>query len=559
MADTTITAGANDIIYTGADIASLISGKSGTYTLSSGFTLYVPFTNATAGLVDVSSLVGRLDPQTTTTSYFPVYSAINGSFDSTPIKTPSVNVSAGVVIWVPVTSSLATLVDVRTLISSLSTSPPASPNTPPGPSSAVSSQVFSTGASTSAQSVASGDTSGTTTSTSQTSISSSNLNTPVGSNSATETSPTASTPTSSQNLASTSTPAIGATVPETTFIGAVAGGVIGGLIIGVLIGALIWGLCFRGRPGPMAATTPSTRDPRDRKPLPTVVAKEKGAREFEGAAVAPAWRKHLPQEKDDHAIIRDIKSMFVQIQLHVEGFYGPEVGKVSKKTVEPIERLAPGQLPGLLLHTKDAVPILEAILARWIVQRISLRSDAKDSLLPIEFASIPEQNKWHMETDGRENGLAAESRNGQSGVQLPCGCADGRLTIPGFSQAFAEWRVLTGFLLPNPAPIHDGTVGVEANIARAASALTQAFAPWELPGKSNGDRTGSLRVILQLASKAGILLFTQPSTFMFEWSSRAGAQGNSLIVTPALLRRLDASGKPLRSAQVLIEPRVSSI
>ncbi|TKA36448.1 hypothetical protein B0A54_12462 [Friedmanniomyces endolithicus] len=540
MADTTITAGANDIIYTGANIASLISGHSGTYTLSSGFTLYVPFTNATAGLVDVSSLVGRLDPQTTTTSYFPVYSAINGSFDSTPIKTPSVNVSAGVVIWVPVTSSLATLVDVRTLISSLSASPPASPNTPPGPSSAASSQVAGTGASTSAQSVASGDTSGTTTSTSQTSISSSNLNTPVGSNSATETSPTASNPTSSQNLASPSTPAIGATVAETTFIGAVAGGVIGGLIIGVLIGALIWGLCFRGRPGPMAATTPSTRDSRDRKSLPTVVAKEKGAREVEGAAVATTWRKHLPQEKDDHAIIREFQSMFVQIQLHVEGFYGPEVGKVSKRTVEPIERLAPGQLPGLLLHTKDALPILEAILARWIVQRISLRSDAKYSLLPIEFAGIPEQNKWHMETDGRENGLAAESRN-------------------GFSQAFAEWRVLTGFLLPNPAPIHDGTVGVEANIARAASALTQAFAPWELPGKSNGDRTGSLRVILQLASKAGILLFTQPSTFMFEWSSRAGAQGNSLIVTPALLRRLDASGKPLRSAQVLIEPRVSSI
>ncbi|KAK0271825.1 hypothetical protein LTR35_013301 [Friedmanniomyces endolithicus] len=540
MADTTITAEANDIIYTGANIASLTSGHSGTYTLSSGFTLYVPFTNATAGLVDVSSLVGRLDPQTTTTRYFPVYSAIDGSFDSTPIKTPAVNVSAGVVIWVPVTSSLATLVDVRTLISSLSTSQPASPNTPPGRSSAVSSQVVSTGASTSAQSVASGDTSGTTTSTSQTSISSSNLNTPVGSNGATETNPTASTPTSSQNLASTSTPAIGATVPETTFKGAVAGGVIGGLIIGLLIGAVIWGLCFRGRPGPMAATTPSTRDPRDRKPLPAVVAKEKGAREFEGAAVAPAWRKHLPQEKDDHAIIREFKSMFVQIQLHVEGFYGPEVGKVSKRTVEPIERLAPGHLPGLLLHTKDAVPILEAILARWIVQRISLRSDAKESLLPIEFASIPEQNKWHMEADGRENGLAAESRN-------------------GFSQAFAEWRVLTGFLLPNPAPIHDGTVGVEANIARAASALTKAFAPWELPGKSNGDRTGSLRVILQLASKAGILLFTQPSTFMFEWSSRAGAQGNSLIVTPALLRRLDASGKPLRSAQVLIEPRVSSI
>ncbi|KAK1820540.1 hypothetical protein LTR12_004988 [Friedmanniomyces endolithicus] len=559
MASTTITAGVSDTIYTGPAIASLTAGTQGTYTLAENFTLYLPFTNTTPGLVNVSSLVGRLDPQTTAITSVPVYSAVNGIFDSTSITTSLVSMSAGVVIWVPVTSKLSPQVDVRSLTPSLSAPAPASSNASPGPQSADSSQASSTGASTLAQSVASGDTSGTTTSTSQTSTSNSNLNTPVGSNSTTETSPTASTPTSSQNLASTSTPAIGATVPETTFIGAVAGGVIGGLIIGVLIGALIWGLCFRGRPGPMAATTPSTRDPRDRKPLPTVVAKEKGAREVEGAAVATTWRKHLPQEKDDHAIIREFQSMFVQIQLHVEGFYGPEVGKVSKRTVEPIERLAPGQLPGLLLHTKDALPILEAILARWIVQRISLRSDAKESLLPIEFASIPEQNKWHMETDGRENGLAAESRNGQSGVQLPCGCADGRLTTPGFSQAFAEWRVLTGFLLPNPAPIHDGTVGVEANIARAASALTQAFAPWELPGKSNGDRTGSLRVILQLASKAGILLFTQPSTFMFEWSSRAGAQGNSLIVTPALLRRLDASGKPLRSAQVLIEPRVSSI
>ncbi|KAK0942415.1 hypothetical protein LTR29_006001 [Friedmanniomyces endolithicus] len=538
MADTTINAGANDIIYTGENIGSLTSGRSGTYTLSSGFTLYVPFTNATAGLVDVSSLVGRLDPQTTTAKSFPVYSAINGSFDPTPIQTPSVNVSTGVVIWVPVTSSLATLVDVRTLILSLSAPAPASSTAPPGLPPASSSA--STGASSSAQPVAQSGTSGTTTSLSRTSISSSDTSTVPGSGSTTETSPTTSTPTLSQNLGPTSTPTTGATIAEATFKGAVAGGVIGGLIIGVLIGALIWGLCFRGGAGPIAVTTPSTRDPRDRKPLPTVVAKEKGAREFEGAAVTPAWRKHLPQEKDDHAIIRDFQSMFVQIQLHVEGFYGSEAGKVSKRTVGLIEQLAPGQLPGLLLHTKDAVPILEAILARWIVQRISLRSDAKESLLPIEFTSIPEQNKWHMETDGRENGLAAESRN-------------------GFSQAFAEWRVLTGFLLPNPAPIHDGTVGVEANIARAALALTQAFAPWELPGKSNGDRTGSLRVILQLASKAGILLFTQPSTFMFEWSSRAGAQGNSLIITPALLRRLDASGKPLRSAQVLIEPRVSSI
>ncbi|KAK0265995.1 hypothetical protein LTR91_003796 [Friedmanniomyces endolithicus] len=538
MTSTTITAGVSDAIYTGPSIAPLIGGNQGTYTLAENFTLYVPFTNTIPGLVNVSSLVGRLDPQTTAITPVPVYSAVDGTFDSASITASLVNVSTGVVIWVPVTSNLSTQVEVRTLIAVLSALPFEPSNTPPGVSSAISSQV--TDASTSAQSVASGDTSGTTTSTRQTSISSSILITSVGSNSATGTSPTASTLTSSQNLASTSTPAIGATVPETTFKGAIAGGVIGGLIIGVLIGALIWGLCFRGRSGPMAATTPSTRDPRDRKPLPTVVAKEKGAREAEGAAVAPGWRKHLPQEKDDHAIIRDFKSLFVQIQLHVEGFYGSEAGKVSKRTVGPIERLAPGQLPGLLLHTKDAVPILEAILARWIVQRISLRSNAQESLLPIEFASIPEQNKWHMETDGRENGLAAESRD-------------------GFSQAFAEWRVLTGFLLPNPASIRDGTVGLEANIARAASSLTQALAPWELPGKSNADRTESLRGILQLASKAGILLFTQPSTFMFEWSSRAGAQGNSLVVTPALLRRLDSSGKPLRSAQVLIEPRVSSI
>ena len=133
------------------------------------------------------------------------------------------------------------------------------------------------------------------------------------------------------------------------------------------------------------------------------------------------------------------------------------------------------------------------------------------------------------------------------------------LTRPGFQQAFSQWRMLTGFLHPDLRADQEFRRGLDMKIAHAVRALTEAFSPWEVPGQSNANRAESLRVILHQASEAGILLFTQPSTFMFDWSSKDSAQDHILVITPAFVKRLNESAEPLPSVQVLIRARQARI
>ena len=129
------------------------------------------------------------------------------------------------------------------------------------------------------------------------------------------------------------------------------------------------------------------------------------------------------------------------------------------------------------------------------------------------------------------------------------------LTKLGFPQAFSQWRKLTGFLHPDPRTDQDFRRGLDLKIDHAVRVLSEAFSPWDAPGKSKSNRAESLRAILHQASDAGILLFTQPSTYMFDWSSKDGGDDQILTITPAFLKRLNESAEPLPSMQVLIKAR----
>jgi hypothetical protein len=125
------------------------------------------------------------------------------------------------------------------------------------------------------------------------------------------------------------------------------------------------------------------------------------------------WQKHLPQEKDDGTIARTVKTVFDQVQVHMEGFYKPKSEKLTEEAMAAIKRISPPDLARKLGRAPDSVSLLEAILVRWIVQRMSLRSVAAESFLPVEYTKIPEQNGWHMENDENGNVHAAEVRKGQ--------------------------------------------------------------------------------------------------------------------------------------------------
>lgn len=86
--------------------------------------------------------------------------------------------------------------------------------------------------------------------------------------------------------------------------------------------------------------------------------------------------------------------------------------------------------------------------------------------------------------------------------------------------------------------------------------FAQAYAPWSVPGASHANRDESLRNILRQARDAGVQLFQQPSTFLFDWSDGGSAQDRAVVIAPALVRRLDEHAEELRPAEVLVEARL---
>jgi hypothetical protein len=336
----------------------------------------------------------------------------------------------------------------------------------------------------------------------------------------------------------------GERVGKSEAVGAAVGGSIGGLIVGIAI-ALIALTCLRRREshGSEKDLHRSRLSDGDADTRGHPMSKE--MQTFATPTTVTGWQKHLPQEKDDGTITKAVKTIFDQIQIHVEGFYNSKSRKLTASAAAALERVSPDGLSRKMSKAPGSLPLLEAILIRLIVHRISLRSDAGESFLPFEYTKIPEQNNWHMESDEGYGGQTEEPKKGQSSLaKIPLH----NLTDPGFPQAFSQWRVLTAFLLPDPRADQAFKKHLDVKIDLGVRALTDAFAPWDIPGRSITNRNESLRRILQLASDAGLMLFAQPSTFVFDWSSRQG----TVTVTPALVKRLGEAAEPLPSPVVLI-------
>lgn len=140
------------------------------------------------------------------------------------------------------------------------------------------------------------------------------------------------------------------------------------------------------------------------------VVQDKEAQVFAHVTDVSGWQKHLPQEKDDGTIIKAFNSLFDHVQFHVEGFYETKMNKIPSNAISSLDSVSPDGLAKRLLEADDAVPLLAAILIRWIIHRISCRSEATDSLLPLEYAKIPEKTKWHMESRGGEKSFTVPRR-----------------------------------------------------------------------------------------------------------------------------------------------------
>lgn len=127
---------------------------------------------------------------------------------------------------------------------------------------------------------------------------------------------------------------------------------------------------------------------------------------------ATGWQKHLPGEKDDGTIKKKFTSILDLVRTHIDGFYG--AGAESSKEVHLNESFSNDILEAIQRQGVSSL-LLEAAMLRLIVHMISLRSDPRDSLLPADFTTIPAEQGWHMEIDGRHDRRDVESTKGKSG------------------------------------------------------------------------------------------------------------------------------------------------
>ncbi len=359
------------------------------------FTLYLPFAVTTPQKVDASALISTL---TLAEAYVPgtkvdptVFRDVPGDpAAATPAvltavaKYGNIDLNPSTTLFIPFTSGLPSTVSLNTLFDALATAegtgaPTASSNVQPvpGPSSASGPTPTSDA--------------GGQTSTTKTSSSTTTTSTPPPAN------PTSASSSGSNGDVSSA---------------ALGGGIIGALVVGLLLGGLIAWFFRRKKSSSRAPARASLRDSSDESGLVRNIPNEK--RPLVVASDMTGWQKHLPRDKDDGTISKAFKSIFEQTQVHIEGFYDGEGSEITQNDIVRLETVSSDGLAVMFLQAHDAVPILQALLIRWIIHRISGKSSVQDSLLRPEYAVVAVNNGWHMEADGRVNGASAEQQNGQS-------------------------------------------------------------------------------------------------------------------------------------------------
>jgi hypothetical protein len=95
---------------------------------------------------------------------------------------------------------------------------------------------------------------------------------------------------------------------------------------------------------------------------------------------------------------------------------------------------------------------------------------------------------------------------------------------------------------------------LDETIAVAVKLCSDVFEPWEARDQPRESRIQHLSSLFLKAANVGMLLFSQPSCFAFEWTPPGKAVCDSeLQVWPRLLRTTNQYVEPLAKPQVIVE------
>lgn len=116
-----------------------------------------------------------------------------------------------------------------------------------------------------------------------------------------------------------------------------------------------------------------------------------------------------------------------------------------------------------------------------------------------------------------------------------------------YSLFYTKWRALTAELLQatylrNPFSANDGRI---RNIQAAATLLDSVLRPFADSRMDDGARSRNLEEILKRSAQFAFTLFSQPTTWDFDWQNDQEIKSGSLCIFPALVQAADENNNPI--------------
>ncbi|KAF2805767.1 uncharacterized protein BDZ99DRAFT_466681 [Mytilinidion resinicola] len=231
----------------------------------------------------------------------------------------------------------------------------------------------------------------------------------------------------------------------------------------------------------------------------------------------------LPQPAEDDAITGELSRLRDKIKNHALTFYHTAavdpvmVDESEFQDVARVTGIRSMTLCDMLLNPQTRIATIRLFLSYAILSRCGGQGGAGASLLPPEV------------------GLFADTLAGTDGSNA------GQLALK------SKWHSISGTLLAsryNSTTISDSDTRSHS-IAATITAVDGVLRPFVNSHQDDAQRIRNLQGVIQRAASFAFLLFSQPSTFVFQWSAHG-----KLAVFPALLQTSD------ENARVLDPPRV---
>lgn len=176
--------------------------------------------------------------------------------------------------------------------------------------------------------------------------------------------------------------------------GAIVGSVVGSIIITLLLTYLL--LFKRERSGYRPRHRHQRSDASRRKPTPMVQRIEERSN-VKSTPVDFNWQAYLPQPKEDSSIRHAVKTLFEQIELHVDNYYHQANGDFNDSTRRALIHVDSGRLPKpieeLMLKPHLAVPVIKHTIVHELITSISPDCSNAESLLPAYLSVTPDMTQ----------------------------------------------------------------------------------------------------------------------------------------------------------------------